>query len=72
MGRICYEGIIVCYNSELESKGGSEKARNELIPPNDQLYMLDEACKGVLNDDDIGFLEKIFGYQTRVSSDVFA
>ena len=61
MGRICYEAIINCFNMEEESKGGAN-ARLNLIPDNDELFLLDEACKAVLNDEDIGFLEKIFGF----------
>ena len=70
MGRICYEAIISCFNAEEESRGGPN-ARPDLIPDNDQLELLDEACIQVLKDDDIGFQEKIFGYQTRVSQSVF-
>ena len=70
MGRICYEAIINCFNEEEEANGGPN-SRRELIPDNDRLFLLDEACKAVLSDEDIGFLEKIFGFQTRVSSTVF-
>ena len=70
MGRICYEAIINCFNMEEEAKGGAN-ARPDLIPDNDQLFLLDDACKAVLQDEDIGFLEKIFGFQTRVSASVF-
>ena len=48
---------------------GSDKAKPEMIP--DDLKLLDDACMKLLKDDDIGFLEKVFGYQTRVSSAVF-
>ena len=61
MGRICYEAIINCFNTEEESKGGTQ-ARRDLIPENDRLSLLDDACKAVFNDEDIGFLEKIFGF----------
>ena len=47
MGRITYEAIISCYNEEFQTKS-SEKTRPDLIPPNDKLYMLDDACKAVL------------------------
>ena len=43
MGRICYEAIISCFNAEEESRGGPN-ARPDLIPDNDQLELLDEAC----------------------------
>ena len=70
MGRICYEAIINCYNQEHEAQG-SDKARPDLIPNNDKIHLLDEACKSVLTDDDIGFLEKVFGVQTRLSYALF-
>ena len=49
----------------------STKARPELIPENDKLEVLDEAYMNVLKDDDVGMLEKLFGVQSRVSSDLF-
>ena len=61
MGRMCYEAIITCFNQEHESQG-SDQARPDLIPDNDKLEVLDEACKSVLHDVDIGFLEKVFGF----------
>jgi len=69
MGRICYEAIINCFNEEHESQG-SDQARPDLIPE-DRMEVLDEACKGILEDVDIGFLEKIFGFHTRVTSTEF-
>ena len=69
MGRICYEALINCYNQEHESMG-SDKACPDLIP--NDLNMLDEACKRVLADEDIGFVEKVFGFQTRISCEVFS
>ena len=61
MGRICYEAMINCFNEEHVSQG-SDQARPELIPDDDRLNILDEACKSVLHDVDIGFLEKVFGF----------
>ena len=71
MGRICYESIVRCFNEEHE-KQGSDKARPDLIPQGEKFRYLDEATKMLLNDDDTGLLEKVFGCQTRVSSIVFA
>ena len=51
---------------------GSDKACPDMIPTNQDLHLLDEACRLVLSDDDIGFVEKVFGFQTRVSSQVFS
>ena len=44
MGRVCYEAIIGCYNAE-QIKLSTGKNRPQLIPDNDKLFMLDEACK---------------------------
>ena len=41
------------------------------MPDNDKLLILDEATKNVLIDDDVGFLERMFGYQTRVRAEYF-
>ena len=61
MGRITYEAIVNCFNQEYEAQGSS-RARPNLVPSNDKLLLLDEAFKNVLIDDDIGFLELMFGY----------
>ena len=65
MGRICYEAIINCFNKEHESQR-SDQARPELIP-SDNIEALDEACKNVFDDQDIGFVEKVFEFQTRIT-----
>ena len=65
MGRICYEAIICCYNQEQENLG-TNKGRPDLVPM-DKIEILEQACKSVLEDVDIGFLEKIFGFQTRIT-----
>lgn len=44
--------------------------RRDLIPE-DKLDVLDAAFKSVLEDVDIGFLEKVFGFHTRVTSTTF-
>ena len=61
MGRICYEAMINCYNAEHQAQG-SDKSRPDLIPEYDRLHILDEACTSVLKDDDIGLIEKVFGF----------
>ena len=65
MGRICYEAIITCHNEEHENLG-SNQARPDLVP-DDKIDILENACKSILDDVDIGFLEKIFGFQTRIT-----
>lgn len=60
MGRICFEAMINCYNQEHEA-AGSDQVKNGLIPTNDKIHLLDQACKNMLTDDDVGFLEKVFG-----------
>ena len=65
MGRICYEAVICCFNQEQDNLL-SNQARPELVPF-DKIELLENACKSVLDDEDIGFLEKIFGYQTRIT-----
>ena len=69
MGRICYEAIINCFNQEHESMG-SNQARPELIPE-DNLQALDDACRSIFEDQDIGFAEKLFKFQTRISQTEF-
>ena len=69
MGRICYEAVINCFNQEHESQG-SDQACPELIP-SDNLEALDEACKNVFEDQDIGFVEKVFEFQTRITQATF-
>lgn len=68
MGRICYTTVIDLYNEE-HDQAGTDQARHDLIPKN--LALLQEACKLLLTDEDLGFVEKVFGYQTRISTEVF-
>ena len=45
--------------------------RNDLIPDNEEIHLLDDACKGILDDPDIGFVEKVFGFKSRMPSAEF-
>ena len=65
MGRICYEAIITCHNDECEDLG-SDQARPDLVP-DDKIDILEKACTSILDDQDIGFLEKVFEFQTRIT-----
>ena len=70
MAKICYEAIINCYNEEQESLC-SDQGQPDLIPTGQNADLLNEACCAVLEDDDVGFIEKVFEFQTRISRDIF-
>ena len=68
MGKISYGAILKTYNEEHEANG-SDLTRYDLVPEN--IDLMNEAYKKVLREEDTGFLDQVFGYNTRLEFKTF-
>ena len=70
MGFICYKAIISQYNQEHREAGNHMQCKDEWLPEED-MELVDEACKSIYDEEDIGFLDVVFGVQSRKDQEDF-
>ena len=65
MGFICYKALISLYNQEHRDAGNDLQCKDEWLP-SDEMEIVDQACSSIYEEEDVGFLDQVFGVHTRI------